>query len=263
LGRHYVLGTNYRSTQALVGAVNHWFAQAEQRPGEGAFMFRRGRHNPLPFEPVAAQGRSEQLRTREGAMPALTVAWSAGCDEDTGAPLPLSADEVRRRFAARCAEQIVQWLADPQAGFAQPDGRFVRLRPADIAVLVRTGREAAAVRRELQARAVASVYLSDQDSVFASDEAHDLLYGCAPSPRRWMPRPCARAWRRGSSGCRWTNWPGWPPTRKPSMRAANSCASCTASGCAWACWPCCARPCTAWTCPPAGCRTPPWAASGD
>ncbi|MBO0990809.1 exodeoxyribonuclease V subunit beta [Delftia sp. SD018] len=175
-GRHYVLGTNYRSTQALVGAVNHWFAQAEQRPGEGAFMFRRGSHNPLPFEPVAAQGRRELLHTRDGAMPALTVAWSAGRDEDTGIPLPLSADEVRRRFAAHCAEQIVQWLADPQAGFVQPDGRLVRLRPADIAVLVRTGREAAAVRRELQARAVASVYLSDQDSVFASDEAHDLLY---------------------------------------------------------------------------------------
>ncbi|MDR0225932.1 MAG: exodeoxyribonuclease V subunit beta [Burkholderiaceae bacterium] len=175
-GRHYVLGTNYRSTEALVGAVNRWFTQAEQRPGEAAFMFRHGRHNPLPFEPVAAQGRSEQLRTRDGAMPALTVAWSAGRDEDTGAPLPLSADEVRQRFAARCAEQIVQWLADPQAGFAQADGRFARLRPADIAVLVRTGREAAAVRRELQARAVASVYLSDQDSVFASDEAHDLLY---------------------------------------------------------------------------------------
>src|SRR2546427_4717134 len=27
-----------------------------------------------------------------------------------------------------------------------------------------------------RSRAVASVYLSDQDSVFASDEAHDLLY---------------------------------------------------------------------------------------
>ncbi|CAB5697875.1 Exodeoxyribonuclease V beta chain [Delftia tsuruhatensis] len=175
-GRHYVLGTNYRSTEALVGAVNHWFAQAEQRPGEGAFMFRRGSANPLPFEPVAAQGRRERLHTREGEMPAITVAWSAGHDEDTGEPQPLPADEVRRRFAAHCAEQIVQWLADAQAGFVQPDGGFARLRPADIAILVRTGREAAAVRRELQARAVASVYLSDQDSVFASDEAHDLLY---------------------------------------------------------------------------------------
>jgi ATP-dependent exoDNAse (exonuclease V) beta subunit len=44
-----------------------------------------------------------------------------------------------------------------------------------VAVLVRTGREAAAVRRELRRRQVASVYLSDKDSVFNSVEAHDLL----------------------------------------------------------------------------------------
>ena len=175
-GRHYVLGTNFRSTQALVGAVNRWFQQAEQRPGEGAFMFRQGTHNPLPFEPVQAQGRPERLRTRNGPMPALTVAWDAGRDEDTGAPEALAADEVLQRFASACAEQIVQWLSDRQAGFEHPDGRFERLRPADIAVLVRTGREAAAMRGQLQARAVASVYLSDQDSVFASEQAQDLLY---------------------------------------------------------------------------------------
>ncbi len=34
-GRHYVLDVNYRSTQALVQAVNQWFVQAEQRDGRG------------------------------------------------------------------------------------------------------------------------------------------------------------------------------------------------------------------------------------
>ena len=33
-GRHYVLDTNFRSTQALVDAVNQWFVQAEMREGE-------------------------------------------------------------------------------------------------------------------------------------------------------------------------------------------------------------------------------------
>ena len=41
-------------------------------------------------------------------------------------------------------------------------------------MLVRTGKEAAAVRDALRVRGVASVYLSDRDSVFASDEAQDL-----------------------------------------------------------------------------------------
>lgn len=51
-----------------------------------------------------------------------------------------------------------------------------RLRPRDIAILVRTGTEAAAMRRALQKRNVASVYLSDKDSVFQSDEARDLVH---------------------------------------------------------------------------------------
>ncbi|HOE42165.1 MAG TPA: 3'-5' exonuclease, partial [Rhodoferax sp.] len=64
------------------------------------------------------------------------------------------------------------------AGFDEPGqpASFKPLRPADIAILVRTGKEAAAVRRELQRRSVDSVYLSDKDSVFDSREAHDLVH---------------------------------------------------------------------------------------
>ena len=168
-GRHYVLDTNYRSTEALVDAVNRWFAQAEQRPGEGAFMFRAGHSNPLPFEPVKAQGRGEMLVQASQPVPALTIAWDGSGGE------PLSNDEIRRRGAEFCASQIVHWLMDETAGFARKGQELQRIRPADIAVLVRTGKEAAAVRRALAKRSVASVYLSDQDSVFASGEAQDLL----------------------------------------------------------------------------------------
>ncbi len=65
-------------------------------------------------------------------------------------------------------------LDDPAAGFAK-EGVTVPLKPADIAVLVRDRKEAAAVRRALQRRSVASVYLSDKDSVFESAVAADLL----------------------------------------------------------------------------------------
>ena len=167
-GRHYVLGTNYRSTHALVDAVNAVFGHAEQRAGEGAFMFRKTDENPLPFEPVQAQGRSERLVTSDGDDPAL--GWALAPElSDTASSL--------RRMAEAGAERIVSLLNDEAAGFLQgADGPFTRLRPADIAVLVRTGREAAAVRRELHRRGVSSVYLSDKDSVFASAEARDLLY---------------------------------------------------------------------------------------
>ncbi|MCV2356710.1 exodeoxyribonuclease V subunit beta [Paucibacter sp. B2R-40] len=168
-GRHYVLGTNHRSTEALVEAVNQVFEFAEARAGEGAFRFRDlgTGDSPLPFVGVAARGRAERFVQAGGPVPALK--WVV--DESL-----LDAGSSQRLFAARCAEQMVHYLNDPEAGFFDAGkGEFKRLAPADMAVLVRTGREAAAVRRELRRRGVASVYLSDKDSVFASPEASDLL----------------------------------------------------------------------------------------
>lgn len=165
-GRHYVLGTNHRSTAGVVGAINHLFVTAEARSGAGAFLLREGTGHPLPFLPVTARGRDEQLQTEAGPVPPLTLCIDSEL---------LDGRSSQRRFAAACAERIVTWLNDPQAGFLSGEGVLRRLRPADIAVLVRTGREAEAVRRELRRRQVASVFLSDRDSVFASVEAQDLL----------------------------------------------------------------------------------------
>ena len=180
-GRHYALDVNYRSTHALVQAVNHCFGQAEHSQPQAAFLFKTASGNPLPFVAVHAQGRAEQLHTASGPVHALTLEH----DLDM-----LNVQTHLRRFAERCAQRIVTWLNDPQAGFVRPaadtdaaDGPapatappFQRLRPRDIAVLVRTGKEAAAVRRALQRRGVASVYLSDKDSVFQSEEARDLVH---------------------------------------------------------------------------------------
>lgn len=49
-----------------------------------------------------------------------------------------SSSDHRQLFAALCAERISTWLNDDQAGFAESGKPLQRLRPADIAVLVRT-----------------------------------------------------------------------------------------------------------------------------
>ncbi len=165
--RHYVLRVNYRSTAALMDAVNHCFQCAEIERDEGAFGFRSEAGNPLPYVEVAANGREERWVGADGPLPALTLAHDLE---------PRSSKAIRKLFAGRCAEQITGWLNDAGNGFVRDDGRFERLRPRDIAVLVRTGKEATAVRLALQRRGVASVYLSDQDSVFQSDEARDLVH---------------------------------------------------------------------------------------
>ena len=159
-GRHHVLGTNYRSTQAVVDVVNRWFQITPD-----AFGYRQGVEDPLPFQPVEAKGRSEVFTTQQGEVKAMTVVHGSTLRSQRDAQTHLS---------ALCAEQIVAWLSDPQARFAHTSEGDKALQPQDIAVLVRTGKEAAAVRDALRARGVASVYLSDRDSVFASDEAQDL-----------------------------------------------------------------------------------------
>jgi exodeoxyribonuclease V beta subunit len=165
-GRHYQLGTNYRSTAAVVEAVNGLFLHAEHGFATGAFRFKKGDVNPLPFDAVKAQGRSERLVGVDGPFQALAVCSSERDD--------MRADEYREFFAHHCAEHIVGLLNDPKAGFLDGDS-FVRLVPADIAVLVRDRREAAAIRRALAQRKVLSVYLSDKDSVVDSMEAADVL----------------------------------------------------------------------------------------
>ena len=159
-GRHHVLGTNHRSTQDVVDVVNRWFQIAPD-----AFGYQHGDDDPLPFQPVAAKGRDEVFTTHSGAVKALTVVHDAKLRSQRDAQTHLS---------ALCAEQIVAWLSDPQARFVDPKKGDQPLQAKDIAVLVRTGKEANAVREALRARGVASVYLSDRDSVFASDEARDL-----------------------------------------------------------------------------------------
>jgi exodeoxyribonuclease V beta subunit len=170
-GRLHTLGTNFRSSHAMVEAVNHLFARAEQRStGEGAFLFRQGDDNPVPFLPVSAQGRKERL-LRDGVEVAAMNFWQLPSEQPVGGPL------YRAELASACAGEIVRLLNEGQqgrAGFAR-DGELRGLLPADIAILVRDGREAQAVRGELSARGVRSVYLSDKDSVFASQEARDLL----------------------------------------------------------------------------------------
>ncbi|UVJ44617.1 exodeoxyribonuclease V subunit beta [Pseudomonas sp. LS1212] len=171
-GRLHTLDTNFRSSHAMVAAVNHVFARAEMREqGRGAFLFRRDGDNPVPFISVKAQGRKEVLQVDGQPLAALQV-WQLPSDE------PLSGTVYRQQLAASCASEIVRLLNGGQqglCGFALADQPLCGVMPSDIAILVRDGNEAQVIRSELAARGIRSVYLSDKDSVFAAQEAHDLL----------------------------------------------------------------------------------------
>ena len=184
-GRHHTLDRNFRSTQPMVEVVNRLFEQAESWPA-GAFLFRDGDDNEVPFQPVAAQGRPDEFEVNGEGAAAMTIREVQGGQV-------LSKGDYLARSAAICATEMVALLnhgARRRAGFKGEESDIDPLRPADMAVLVRDGVEAKAIRTALAARGVRSVYLSDKDSVFETPEAADVLrwlQACAePSRDRWL-----------------------------------------------------------------------------
>jgi exodeoxyribonuclease V beta subunit len=183
-GRCYTLVTNYRSTRGMVDAVNHCFAQAEQRASShGAFRFRNEQGNPVPFHSVHAHGRQDNFRVDDQVPAALTCAFISHDDDE-----PCSKTTYIEQMAPRCASQIVAWLelgAQGRAGFGSAHGTgdtgdtLRPLRPADIAVLVNNSTEARAIRTALAQRKVRSVYLSDKDTVYATPQAREIQHWLA------------------------------------------------------------------------------------
>ncbi|KND60503.1 Exodeoxyribonuclease V beta chain [Candidatus Burkholderia verschuerenii] len=176
--RLYTLAKNFRSTHEMVAAVNHCFAIAETRAdGRGGFLFRDEAANPVPFIEVSAQGRAEAFAVDGETQRALTVWYLPpdGSDEGVRKSAYLS------QMAASCASEMVRLLnlgLRDEAGFDSDDGRRA-LRPADMAVLVNNFGEAHAIRSQLSARGVRSVYLPERSSVLTSDQAGEIAHWLA------------------------------------------------------------------------------------
>lgn len=182
-GSHYTLGKNYRSTRALVQSVNRMFSAASRHP-RGAFLF----NDRIPFHEVDVQGGKGRLIVQGEPLNGLHI-WQL----PQSAPVNKTGEGgYTEQMAQAAAGEMVRLLnlaqqQPPRAGLKVPAEEALKaLRPADMAVLVRDRVEARAIRQALAARGVRSVYLSDRDSVFDSDEAAWLLYlleACAEPER--------------------------------------------------------------------------------
>ncbi len=151
----YTLAENQRSTPRLLDALNALFEANPQ-----AFML-----DGLDYTPVRC-GPKRRTPLHESAQPprAALQLWQLPRN-DAGQPLPKA--EAMRLSLAACAGEIARLLASG----ARLGERA--LAAGDIAVLVRSHAQGAAMRRALSAVAVGSVELS-QASVFDSSDAADL-----------------------------------------------------------------------------------------
>jgi exodeoxyribonuclease V beta subunit len=161
----HTMDTNYRSTPAMVRAVNRLFGR---RPH---FVFAE-----IEFKPVRAGSAAAERQLRvAGAVPAPLQVQLL--------PPTLAAPNRARIAKDKGEEEAAAWTAREIARLLQlgrrGEARFgeVPLTGGDLAVLVRTHHEAELVRRALAKLGIVSVYYS-QDSVFATEEAcqlHQLL----------------------------------------------------------------------------------------
>ncbi len=178
--RTYTLGTNFRSSKAMVAGVNQVFAHADTAKAEGAFLFRTDAGNPLPFTPVNAKGSDRDWWVDGETATPLTF-WTLGGEDG------VTKGGAKSELSGACATEIARLLVKGQenrAGFRHGEGRgeIEALRPEHIAILVNKRDEAEAVRRALSERGIRSVYLSDRNSVLNSPEAVELLqwlHACA------------------------------------------------------------------------------------
>lgn len=177
-GHHYTLARNFRSTVAMVEASNGIFMSAEAQQPKKAFMFNSKQGNEVPFVAVEANGQNSELILQgQPATKALTL-WTTLNPDDEAAKL--SKEAYMATQAESFASYIVSLLNDAEQGttgirYHGENGHFRALRSADMAVLVNSRNQGYQIQQSLRQRGVASVFLSDRNSVYATPVAFDLL----------------------------------------------------------------------------------------
>lgn len=185
LGRHFTLEKNFRSSEAMVAGANAIFSHAEQHAPAKAFLFNGEQGDQVPFVEVSANGTKDRLIIDGELLSPAMQCWTATLSQlqaNGDDSKPISKALYRQAMASTFSDYIVQLLnqaAEGKTGFkpaADSQGAsFTPLKSKDIAILVATHNEAHLMQRELRARGLASVYLSDRNSVFATEVARDLL----------------------------------------------------------------------------------------
>ncbi|MFV0284080.1 MAG: exodeoxyribonuclease V subunit beta [Castellaniella sp.] len=219
-GRVQTLGRNYRSSEAMVAAVNQCFIQG----GAQAFPTSVPAAT-IDFHPVQAQGRPERWEIQGRPVPAMSACWIGPAEPDKPLPSGLYVQEAAERCARRVADILGQGLRD-EAGLRGQAGRdhgadqgdesgqgdaaglrdgtgWTRVRPADIAILVNTHAEARSVRQALARVGVRSVYLSEHDSVYESPQTAELALWLAACARPEDERAVRAALATPALGLDW------------------------------------------------------------
>ncbi|HQQ64219.1 MAG TPA: exodeoxyribonuclease V subunit beta [Pseudomonadales bacterium] len=197
----FSLGTNFRSKAALVQATNRLFAEQEKP----TFLFPGIDYVDVAScedEPFSQDKGTYTVRHKKMASEPLVF---VGNDTNTDDAASFNGDTLRWRYAHDTARRIAL-LLDTQHGATVQTGSYASrsLKGGDIAVLVRTSREAGVMRSALLALTprIGSVFQSQRDSVFeasviAEDIYHILCAMDEPGDRQLLKKAMATLLYRG------------------------------------------------------------------
>lgn len=149
--QHYTLQINWRSTPALIQAMHVLFTDRQGRP---SFLY-----TAIPYVQVDAGQSDEMLDSHDGAVDKPLTFWLAHSQ---------TTEALRQELALGCASRIAALLS------TKTFLKKRRVQAQDIAVLVRNRTQARVIQEALQTFGIAAAYLSNGESVFASQEARDV-----------------------------------------------------------------------------------------
>lgn len=154
----FTMQTNWRSSGQMVDAVNSLF-QRRSDP----FIFTE-----IPFITMnsASKNQHKCLYVNGNAINAM---------QSYLFPESVTSRADYLEYAAEyCAEKISQLLT-ADSYFYDGYSQKTKISSADIAILVRTGREADIIQQQLSKRNIKSIYVSNHKSVFATLQAREVL----------------------------------------------------------------------------------------
>lgn len=164
----WVMDTNWRSMANVVSGYNRlfWGGPLTEEP-QPVFGYGIDYENIHSTPKAAANKRA--LTDANQTFNAINYVYLENLAKPTGSKGKATKDDYCQRLSVWCSNEIIRLLSQAKLGDES-------LKQQDIAVLVKTGREAEFIKQALSNAGLSAVYLSDRANLFLSDQAKEIEY---------------------------------------------------------------------------------------
>ncbi|GAA0818753.1 exodeoxyribonuclease V subunit beta [Colwellia asteriadis] len=173
---HWLMDTNWRSTPEMIAGYNQIFVSKDSSIAAGEDNSEQALAQDqvfgygIPYLPVLA-GKKSSIKPQESTVLDSNKALQFIHFNDEENDNDKVGQSSRTYLASWCAAEISKLLSVNH----QDNNSAEKIRPKDIALLVRDGAEAREIKQALQHAGLDSVFMSDRANLFYSAQAGQLL----------------------------------------------------------------------------------------